>query len=289
MKPQSDKPFESLPRSQEQLMGPPASDQFEGRAAARNKPWTWSLLAGTVLSVLTAGAIVWVRFQTDKEFEAVPTSTNEPGDLKRGGAFGFPQAQAQVLCDQKDLRVSFWNNSEHLYVQAILWEDDDSTPGQTADGRTIGDFSVLCLDVDADQQASPWVDRNYMLNPWPSLPGLRYAVVIGNKVTTKMEADSQGRGAIRYLAGGEGKPVRVDSYLIPLSEIRKRPGEKVRLAYWASSPRPVLTLNSVGFQREGSYYSHSLPLDSYHSITLSRRQASLDLKQVPEGREDIVP
>jgi WD40 repeat protein/thiol-disulfide isomerase/thioredoxin/tRNA A-37 threonylcarbamoyl transferase component Bud32 len=209
-------------------------------------------------------------------------------DLKKEGAFGFPQGKATVLCDTKDLRLSAWNDAAYLYVQAVLWADDDDSLGETDDGRPIGDQSVLSLDVDADQKVTPNVDREYMLNPWPSLPGLRYQVVVGQGVNTAIQGDTKGRGAVRYLEAG-GKKARVDSYLIPLAEIGRKPGDKIRFAYWGSSVKPELTLNSVGFEAKGRYYSFSLPREKYHELTLADRPASVDAKDVPNGQEDQLP
>ena len=48
-------------------------------------------------------------------------------DAVRDGAFEFPQDEAIVLCDRTDLRLSVWNNREVLFVQAVLWTDDDET------------------------------------------------------------------------------------------------------------------------------------------------------------------
>jgi thiol-disulfide isomerase/thioredoxin len=210
-------------------------------------------------------------------------------DLKRDGAVGFPQAQAKVLWDTADLRVLFWNDNKHLYVQAILWKDGDDALGETADGRPIGDSSTVVLDVDADGKPTPNVDRHYSLNPWPSMPGLHYQVVVGPNATTGLRGDSKGRGSIRYLPGAGGGKVRVDSVVIPLAEINRRPGDKLRLAYWGTSPKPELTVNSVGYEQKGSYYSHQLPLDKFHEVTLADRAGTLDFKEVPDGREDPCP
>jgi thiol-disulfide isomerase/thioredoxin len=216
------------------------------------------------------------------------SAADPPRDLKKQGAFGFPQGKATVLCDTKDLRLSAWNDAAYLYVQAVVWADDDDSLGETDDGRPIGDGSVLSLDLDADQKATPNVDREYMLNPWPSLPGLRYAVVLGGGATTHIKGDTKGRGAVRYLDAG-GKTVRVDSYLIPLAEIGRKPGDRIRLAYWGSSVKPELTLNSVGFEGKGRYYSSSLPREKDHELTLADRPATVDAKEVSNGQEDPVP
>jgi thiol-disulfide isomerase/thioredoxin len=209
--------------------------------------------------------------------------------VKTRGAFGFPQETATVLCDTKDLRLSAWNDAAYLYVQAVLWADDDDSLGETDDGRKIGDWSNLSLDVDADQKATKDVDRHYTLNPWPTMPGLRYSVVLGDSMSSGIKSDSKGRGAIRYPGEGVNKKVRVDSYLIPLEEIGRKPGDKIRLAYWGSSPKPKLTVNSVGYESKRPYYSHNLPMSKYHELTLVDRPANFDPKQVPNGQEDQVP
>jgi thiol-disulfide isomerase/thioredoxin len=215
----------------------------------------------------------------------------EVGDsgLVRDGAFGFPQAQSEVLCDEKELRVSVWNDAEHLYVQAIVWADGDDALGETNDGRPIGDHSNLILDIDANQEATPRVDRTYSLNPWPHLPGLRYSVVVTKNSTTGLQADSKGRGAIKYVTTANGRRVRIDSFAIPLSEIHKTTGETIRLAYYASSPQPKLTLNSAGYLARSPYSPYSLPKKNFHDLKLSDRPALLDPKTVPEGREETVP
>jgi thiol-disulfide isomerase/thioredoxin len=212
----------------------------------------------------------------------------DPPDLKRDGAFAFPQAKADVLCDTKDLRLSAWNDARHLYIQAVVWADGDDGPGETEDGRPIGDWSSLTLDADADGKETPKVDRAYSLNPWPTLPGLRYSVVVGKGISTTLKGDSEGRGAIRYPAHG-GKKVRVDSFVIPLADVGRKPGDKVRFTYWASSPKPDLTLNSVGYEAKGRYYPHVLPREKYHELTLADRAAALDVAKVPDGRDDKVP
>jgi WD40 repeat protein/thiol-disulfide isomerase/thioredoxin len=236
---------------------------------------------------------VWDLYPPDDHANPAADETPVPAadplrDLKKQGAFGFPQGKATVLCDTKDLRLSAWNDAAYLYVQAVLWADNDDSLGETDDGRPTGDGSVLSLDLDADQKVTPNVDRDYMLNPWPGLPGLRYTVPLGQNANTAIQGDAKGRGAARYLGAG-GKKVRVDSYLIPLAEIGRKPGDKIRFAYWGSSVKPELTLNSVGFEGRGRYYAFNLPSAKYHELTLADRPASVDAKEVPNGQEDQVP
>jgi hypothetical protein len=106
-------------------------------------------------------------------------------DPRRDGAFDFPQAQATVLCDEPDLRVSAWNDASYLYIQAILWKDDNDALDKSADGRPIGDWGALSLDVDADGKVTPERDLEYCLNPWVGqpgpycLPGLHYSKCVG--------------------------------------------------------------------------------------------------------------
>ena len=214
-----------------------------------------------------------------------PSQTAE--GLQENGAFGFSQKQATVFCDQPTLRFSVWSNDKYLFAQAILWTDDDSSLGKTPDNRDFGDWSVLMLDVDADGKPTKGVDRNYMLNPWPGDEGLHYSIVMGPGTTTGIKDDSHGRGAIRYLKTTSGKLVRVDTYLIPLTEISRHTGDKIRLAYWGQSPKPELTVNSADYVRPGKpYYSHHIPYPMYHEYVIGQG-GRIDDTLVPEGRNDI--
>ncbi len=229
------------------------------------------MFAATITTLLTAAA----------------TTVHAGPELKADGAFGFPQAGARVLADTEVVRVSVANDGEHLYVQAILWTDGDDSVGETADGRPIGDNSVLRIDADADGKATGHLDRDYSLNPWPVLPGLHYQVLFGDKGSSHLTADSKGRGAISYVDVGEGKRVRVDSFLVPLAEIKRDAGQRVRIAYWGSSAEPKLRVNSVGFTSEKPYYAVQLPREAWHEITLAPGATKIDVQAVPEGRGTI--
>jgi thiol-disulfide isomerase/thioredoxin len=215
-----------------------------------------------------------------------------PVDLKTDGAFGFPQAAAVVLCDTPDLRLSAACDGKNLFVQAVLWKDNDAAPGLTDDGRKIGDNSTLVVDADADGAITKDVDRNYALDPWPSLPGLHYSVQLGGDMSTGLQGDSKGRGSIQYVDSAGGK-VRVDTYLIPLDEIKRAPADHVKIGYWASSTTPDLVVNSVGFvptDPAKKYWPHNLPLASLHDVDLkaaTRGGAAFDAQAVPEGRGTI--
>src|SRR5262249_14150639 len=159
----------------------------------------------------------------------------------------FPQALAQVLCDTPLLRLSAWNDAAYLYVQAVLWTDDDDTLGTTRKGSPTGDWGAVVLDVEPAGPATPFKGRYYHVNPWPSLPGLRLETQTGPRTTGGLQNTSGGRGAVRYLPY-HGRLVRVDSFLIPLQEIGRRPGDALPLAYHANSPHPRLDINSIAFQ-----------------------------------------
>jgi thiol-disulfide isomerase/thioredoxin len=212
---------------------------------------------------------------------------NTLGELRDNGAFGFPQKEAKVFCDLPTLRFSVWNNKDFLLAQAILWTDDDGSIGKTADNREIGDWSELMLDLDADGKPTAEVDRNYLLNPWPGLEGLHYQIVMGPGSTTGIKSDSKGHGAVRYLKLSDGKPARVETYLIPLDEISRHVGDKIRLVYWGNSPKPRLTVNSGGYERGGKeYYAHHIPQAQYNEYVLGNGH-DFDATQIPEGRNDI--
>jgi len=210
-------------------------------------------------------------------------------DLKEHGAFSFPQSQAKVLCDTADLRLSVWSNQDYLFAQAIVWKDDDDTLGKTDDYRDIGDNSVLILSSGDARRFAAKVDRQYFLNPWPGMEGMYYQVILesNGRTMSGLKGDSKGHGAIRYLELVEGGKVRVDSFLIPFSEVSRKVGDKIRLCYWGSSPVPALTVNSAGFERaSGPYYFFSIPLSQYHEIVLARG-GSIDIATVPDGQDDL--
>jgi len=233
----------------------------------------------SLLGVPLIGACAWAANEG--------ASSLSFSELKQRGAFGFPQEEAKVLCDNADLRLSVWNNEEYLYAQAVVWNDDDPLLGKTEDNREIGDNSVLMLDLDVNGKVTPNVDRVYLLNPWPELGGLHYQICTGEGSTTPIKSDSKGHGAVRYVRISTGKVVRVDSFLIPLTEISRQVGDKIRLCYWGSSPNPPLTVNSVGYQRDGqAYYSYHIPFSQYHDYVLLKGH-EIDLTEVPEGRNDI--
>jgi thiol-disulfide isomerase/thioredoxin len=208
-------------------------------------------------------------------------------ELRQNGAFQFPQKEAKIVCDNPDLRFSVWNNEEYLFAQAVLWTDDDSSMGKTEDNRDIGDTSQVMLDLDADGKPTANVDRNYLLNPWPHLGGLRYDICLGDGATTTIRSDSKGRGAIRYVEISGGGKVRVDTYLIPLAEISKQVGDKIRICYWGQSPKPALTVNSARYEHNGkTYYGFNIPVSQYHDYVLAKG-GEIDATKVPEGRNDI--
>src|SRR6185437_8724807 len=160
-------------------------------------------------------------------------------DLKAGGAFGFPQKDARVLRDDKNLRFSVTNNSDYLFVQAILWNDGDSAIGKL-DGKAIGDYSSIMFLSGSNKKRTPNLDRNYSINPLPHLVGLYYSIVRDSAelgfgpdrfVSSPLQNDSRGRGRTDYVSTIQGKTVRVDSYLIPLGEISKRHGDTIQVCY----------------------------------------------------------
>ena len=208
---------------------------------------------------------------------------NSVADLRARGALGFPQVRAKVLCDRPELRLSVCNDDDYFMAQAILWTDGDASLGKTQGGRDIGDRSSLALEFGPPGEVLANVDRHYGLNPWPTSPGLHYQIVLERNASTVLKSDSKGRGAIRYVDLPDGKKVRVDTYLLPLAEIDKHPGDSFRFCYLGFSPVPDLTLNSVGFESGSRYYLRDIPSSLYHQFVLEHGE-KLDPSQVPEDR-----
>lgn len=210
--------------------------------------------------------------------------TEDQSSRCAGGFLGFPQDDATVLCHTDLLRFSVCSNTDFLSAQAVLWAVSRPFIGKTRDNRDVGNHSTLLLDVDADCQQTPDVDRRYSLDPWPHKPGLHYQVVLSESSTTGLRDDSAGHGCIRYLDTPDGQTVRVDTYLIPLSEIGSAVGDCIRMCYWASSPSPPLTVDSVGHAPpESVYYAHSIPLAAYHQLELASG-ACIDMEALPDDR-----
>lgn len=190
-----------------------------------------------------------------------------------------------MFCDGPTLRFSVCNDDKHLFAQAILWTDDDDSLGRDRFNRLTYDWSFLMLNVNPDGKVTPGVDREYVLNP--GTPGLYYLVELGIRSQTGSHDDSRGRGALRYIKTADGKRVRVDTYLIPLTEIFRHVGEKLRMAYWGFSPKPPLTVNSTSYTRAGKSYNRwNIPLAQYNEYILTH-SGEIDVTEVPEGREDI--
>lgn len=207
-------------------------------------------------------------------------------ELRLSGAFGFPARKADTLCDNKGLRVQSWNDKQNLIVQAIIWNDSSEQPGETADGRAVGDSSTLLIDTNGNGKKTPRIDRSYSLNPWPSIPGLRYSIPY-ERGSSHIKSDSTGRGSIRYLSLSNEGRVRVDTYVIPYSELGLKAGQTVGVGLYVSSPLPEMTMNSVGYvSTRRKYYSFSLPWEKLSRVRLTTSDVEFDLSQIPAGRED---
>ena len=224
----------------------------------------------------------------DAKEKARPTVS--AGALMQGGVFGFPAEHAKTLFDTDQLRLQTWCDKEVLVVQAILWKDGDDAKGETKDGREIGDRSSLLLDLDFNREKTPKVDRNYSLAPWPSIPGLRYSILL-ERGSSHLKADSIGRGAIRYFDLKDQKEsIRVDTYVIPFSELEIESGAKIGVAYMGNSTAPEFIVNSIGFEPDREkYYSFMLPYRDFQELELAPCSGSIDIEKIPAGREDEKP
>jgi len=126
----------------------------------------------------------------------------------------------------------------------------------------------------------------YLLNPWPGMGGLHYCIWLGRGATTGIMSDTAGRGAIRYLRTPGGQRIRVDLYVIPLKEISRKVGDKIRLCYWGHAAQPPVTVNSVGYTRAGKpCYGQHIPLASYQDYVLTAG-GGFALDAVPDGHND---
>ena len=219
-------------------------------------------------------------------------------EIKANGVGGFPQASARVLVDDDDFRVSIANDSEHLAIQAIIWKDNDKALGPNSVGQTSGDYSALLTSNNKGSKLEPNVDRTYFLDPLPDKRGLYYSIYSGKRkfvttlgdgrrVTFKAEAssplksDTKGKGKIEYLEVG-GRTIRVDTFVIPISELGKDAMSKLRACYFVSSSVPILKFNSCGYAPANDYFSNDIPAKYYQHIVLTNTRND-ELKRLVEG------
>lgn len=246
----------------------------------------WSLSNAPSFSLLKLGArdgqVAWETAIGKPPFNPVVIDSPE---LRKNGAFGFPQASATVLADMKEARVSAWSNAEYLYVQTIVWADGNDALGKLSDGREIGDSDMLLIDIDADQRVTSKLDRTYTIDPWPNKRGLYYQIRFGEDSSTTLMDDSQGRGSVQYVPAAGGSKLRVDSFLIPLTELGKKAGDKIRLVISGRSEKPDFAFNSARIMMNGAMPRYpSIPGQAYHEFTLGQQTSKLDPALVPEGR-----
>ena len=219
-------------------------------------------------------------------------------ELKADGASGFPQRMARVLIDDENLKVSIINDSNYLAVQTILWKDNDAGSAIDSPGQEWGDYSSLLISTENGNKRAPNLDRSYTVNPRPRLVGLYYSVYSGRKkfnqklpdgrtITFEAEAqsplksDTKGRGRVEYLAVEGGRKIRVDTMLIPLSELNTKGNENLRVCYIISSPNPRLTFNSCGYHSEKDYFSLDIPYKNYQTFVLSTASGNELDKTIP--------
>jgi hypothetical protein len=234
-------------------------------------------------ALLVVGASTSVTTAADTASTPLPSLS----ELRENGAFAFPQKDAKVLYDGPDLRFSVWNNAEYLFAQAIAWTEGPVVSTQTNDTRfTMDDWSVFMLDMDADQKVTYRIDRTYLLNSPIGLKGLLCSIELSEKSITTLMNDSNGRGGIRHMETSNGKKVRVDTYLIPLEEIHRHLGDKIRVSYSGFSPKTLLNVNSAGVKLDPKDIDCShIPFSKYHDYVFTTG-AKIDATQVPEDRPE---
>lgn len=201
--------------------------------------------------------------------------------LRLAGALGFPQSSARVLVDKPSIRLSAASDPQWLYVQGIFWADTSPDPDSIKE-ENPRDTSILMIDADASGSDTPYVDRQYLLNPYPFLPGLHYSESRESQKTTPIQNDSQGFGAIRWVKDVDGRMVRIDSYVIPLAELKRRPGDHVRFGVYFNSDKPGVIISAPPSTNShtGSPAIYDLQYPHFMDYTLDGKSA-IQLAAVP--------
>jgi hypothetical protein len=216
---------------------------------------------------------------------APPPTTACPG-LRQSGAFGFPQKQAMVLYESPVFRLSVYNDNRYLFAQAVMWNDNISSV-TNANGSVDAVSSQLALDLNNDGVLTLDVDRQYQLGPAPYTRGLYYFIPRKDTTTSHPQDPTRGIGAIRYVEALYGRRARVDSYLIPLDEISKHPGDRLSISFWGRSFKPPLRYSASG-QNWAWYDITQVPFSSGQFL-LSKGRPDIDLDKVPDDRSDPSP
>ena len=214
-----------------------------------------------------------------------PFALSESVEVRKNGAFGFPQSQAVVIADKPEFRLSAWSNAEWLYVQAVIWADGNGSNAQRPGRPETGDFSGIVFDWNADKQMTFGQDGFYSLDPSPKRRGLHRLQQTSATSTTGSRPDSKGRGAIRLVDADNSAKVRVDSYLIPLDETGRKPGEAIRLVFWAKSAVPAFEFNSALVSTEGKESFYPPPFEVMHDLVLGQQSGTINADLVPEDRK----
>ena len=193
-------------------------------------------------------------------------------DLQTNGAFGFPQKEAKVIFEDKQLRVSVTNSPKYLFIQVIVWNDGDSSSGQARDGTEVGDFSALMVHLGSGNLPSSMVDRVYFLNPRPGYPGLHVSTIVSTnpRKITFPEKVSKGGGGIRYIETTQKARVRVDTYVIQLKDLKKGEMDSVNLCYVGYSFKPEFRFNSAGYTGISQYLQDDIPIGQYQEVAFDK-------------------
>ncbi len=215
--------------------------------------------------------------------------TQQPANY---GAFGFPQDDAEVLCDNRILKLSVANDVTNLYVQAILWDDaenketekpvyvrDSSTAEKRIDQyKLLGDHSTLYFELDGDGHVTPIIKRKYSLNPWSNRKGLWYQIHVTSNSSTTLKGDSKGTGGIDHVNTIEGKTVRIDSFVIPLEDLNAWEGDEIKMLYVGYSQEPDEQYSTVGKFTGENYFFSSVDRDKYSPYTIKDSTEAYALK-----------
>lgn len=208
--------------------------------------------------------------------------------LKTDGAVGFPQKDAEIIVDNKELKLSFVNSDDYLLIQAIVWQDNDDTNGLDEKGLAIGDRSSVTFLLGSNKKRTPHADRVYLINPWPDDLGLNYQILrdpvrsesgVELQAFSVLQRNSLGKGQINHIRTSDGKIIRVDTYLIPLAELGKVAGDNFPISFYAASPKPDMIVSSMAFSIYKKYYDFQIPLTEYKSIHL-KKDARIDVAKV---------
>lgn len=177
---------------------------------------------------------------------------------------------AAVLAKTLFIKLSVYNDSDFLYIQAIIYPDNEKEGETTLEnGYRIVDSSIVHFDLNADGLKTPNVDKKFYIKPSGVSRGLYYQTILSERSSTRLFQLESGSVDITY-EPINGRIVRIDRYAIPLDElIGKDKSRAIKLLFEARSIEPKLQIVSA-VNKKNRRDTQLKPFHYFHNYMIKR-------------------